>query len=233
MTNIIRVVTFNIRYCKGMDDKNSLNRVASTLKKVNANIIGLQEVDYLMPRSYFQKQAFKLARHLSMDYSFAPNIIRYPYSSYGNATLSKYPIIRSVNIKLPGKLEQRGLQHSYIILPGIGPLHFLNTHLGLSYEDRKIQVAKIAQTLDKLKNNHIILTGDFNTYPHSPELKSLFNHLHYTGEQETFLTYPADNPGHCLDHIFVSKNWQVLEKRTLSSQSSDHLPFTCLLEFSI
>jgi len=229
MLKQIKVATFNIRHGKGTDGKFSLSRAAQTLQKINAHIVGLQEVDNRLPRSLFQKQAQKLAQYLGAHYAFAPNLKFTRYFGFGNATISKFPIVRTRNILLPGELEQRGLQYCLISLPGARPVHFFNTHLGLSVEDRTAQVNAIVKRLPG-PYKPVILTGDFNAPVKSPELKPLSEHLCYTGGNEPPLTFPATNPQHSIDHIFISGHWRVSEIKVLKSGASDHLPLVCTLE---
>lgn len=228
MLKCIRFATFNIRYGKGIDGKLSLKRVAETLKKINAHVVGLQEVDNFLPRSFFQKQAQRLARYLGTEYAFAPNLRFTRFSGFGNAALSKFPILKTGNLPLPGKLEQRGLQYCLLSLPEAGPLYFFNTHLGLSTEDRSAQARAIAEALPGA-GNPVVLAGDFNTPPGAPELKPLLAHLRYAGS-EPLLTFPAGKPQHAIDHIFISRHFRVIERKVEKSRASDHLPLVCTLE---
>lgn len=229
MLKYLTVVTFNIRHGKGIDGKLSLSGAARTLQKINPHIVGLQEVDNFIPRSFFQKQARKLARYLGARYAFAPNLKWARCMGYGNAAISKFPILKTYNTLLPGDLEQRGLQYCLLSLPGTRPVHFFNTHLGLSTKDRTVQINAI---IEKLPERHkpVILTGDFNTSLNSPELQPLLKRLRHTGAGKKLLTYPAPEPQYSIDHIFVSHHWQVKDIKVVKSRASDHLPLVCTLE---
>ncbi len=227
MLKYIRVATFNIRHGKGVDNRVSLKRVAATLNNLNPHIAGLQEVDCFMPRSFFQDQAKRLARCLGMHYNYAPNL-KYGPCRYGNALLSKFPVLKCENIPLPGELEQRGLQHCLLSLPGNETINFFNTHLGLSSEDREAQVAAIVRRLPE-GAKPVILAGDFNTAAISPELQRLSHYLHYTGGIEPPDTYPAGRPRHSIDHIYISGRWRVTQITAVPTLASDHWPLVCIL----
>jgi len=48
---MLRILTYNIHKAIGNDGKYSLDRIIEILKKSQADILCLQEVDYLVPRS--------------------------------------------------------------------------------------------------------------------------------------------------------------------------------------
>lgn len=223
----IKLVTFNICHGKGTDGKVSLNRTAGMLKSIDADVIALQEVDKRLSRSYFQDQTQVLAGHLGMDSAFAPNLHFLGGASYGNAVLSRYPILGQGNILLPGKGEQRGLQHCILELPGGDRISFFNTHLGLSSEDRTQQIRRIVGALRKA-SHPVLLAGDFNCSPNAPELKELKNQVSYPVFPE-IKTYPATMPLYPIDQIYVSKDWELVEMAAVPGDASDHLPLVCRL----
>lgn len=223
----IKVATYNIRHGKGTDGRLSLGRVARTLEKINAHIVGLQEVDRFLPRSLFRNQAGWLARRLGMRYAFAPNLHFTCLAGYGNAVLSKIPIVKTGNTPLPGQLERRGLQYCLLSLSARKVIYFFNTHLGLSTSDRNRQARAIATTLPG--DRPVILAGDFNAGPEAPELKPITKQLRRCGVEIPLPTYPARRPQHAIDHIFISPPYQVVETYVYSSQASDHLPLVCVV----
>ena len=91
---------------------------------------------------------------------------------YGNATLSRHPILRERNIDLTiGTWKRRGCQHTAIALNGhVGRSHRLevfNLHLGLSARQREQQVALLARSreLASLATDVACLVGgDFNDW---------------------------------------------------------------------
>lgn len=185
-------------------------------------------MDNLLPRSFLQKQAEKLARYLDKEYAFAPNVRFTCFSCFGNAVLSQFPILETGNRLLPGRLEQRGLQYCLLSLPDSVSVCFLNTHLGLSARERAVQVRAMVEAFTEI-DGPIVLTGDFNAPPDATELKPLFTHLQYAGN-EPVLTFPSNEPRHPIDHIYISQHWRARHVETHKSGASDHLPLVCTLE---
>ncbi|MBP1969392.1 endonuclease/exonuclease/phosphatase family metal-dependent hydrolase [Virgibacillus natechei] len=101
----MKVMTYNIRHGKGKDKQLDLYRIAEVIKRSDAAIIGINEIDRYYSRSLHIDQPNWLARELDMDYAFAPSLSLPPkhYSElrqYGNAILSRYPIISKKRIRL-------------------------------------------------------------------------------------------------------------------------------------
>jgi endonuclease/exonuclease/phosphatase family metal-dependent hydrolase len=223
----IKVVSFNICHGKGTDGAVSLSRAAQVLKTIGADIAALQEVDKRMARSFFQDQAHFLAEYTGLDFFFAPNLHFSGLSSFGNALLCKYPILKKGNIHLPGTKEQRGLQHCVLVIPGMGQICFFNTHLGLSGEERAEQADSIAEAVAKAECP-VLLAGDFNCPPTSPELRPLSDNLRYCSSQP-LNTYPSIGPHNPIDQIYMSAEWEILDLSVYSSYASDHCPLVCTL----
>lgn len=98
----------------------------------------------------------------------------------------------------------------------------LNTHLGLNQRERKNQLQIIQDFISKLVG-HVILAGDMNTEP--PELSILGRGRYLKAAVPDGLpSFPSYRPQFALDHVFVSKYWQVLAASTPSTEASDHLP---------
>lgn len=105
----IRVATYNIRNGRGMDNLTDLNRTASTLLEIGADIICLQEVDSLMPRTRMKNQAKALANALGLHCVFANNLRHPLLFQFGNAILSNRPFHSTWNMFLPSIRERRGI----------------------------------------------------------------------------------------------------------------------------
>ncbi|AEF93423.1 Endonuclease/exonuclease/phosphatase [Desulfotomaculum nigrificans CO-1-SRB] len=224
----IKVVSYNIRYARGMDDQVNLNRVAAVLAWSGAQLMGLQEVDKHLPRSGFRHQAKHLGWLLHRHWVFAPNVKWGPWAQYGNAVLSYWPIIEHKHYPLPSKGEPRGLLEVEVNINNRA-VAFFCTHLGLSREERLEQVEIILKVMTAA-NKPSILVGDFNDDRDSQEFNLISRLLQdATAITGGFETFPADNEQ--LDFVFVSHHWQVLAARPIISRASDHLPV--LVELSL
>ncbi|MCK4468223.1 MAG: endonuclease/exonuclease/phosphatase family protein, partial [Desulfobacterales bacterium] len=169
----LRIMTYNIHSCIGMDGKISPERIARVIARYSPDIVALQELDVGRARTGRVDQADLIAQHLQMDYQFFPTV-RIRKGLYGNAILTHFPM-RSVRAdKLPGlpdkpQLEPRGVLWAAIEADGT-EIQFINTHLGLKLNERQVQAEAL---LGSGWLSHpdcrkpIILCGDFNALPSS------------------------------------------------------------------
>jgi endonuclease/exonuclease/phosphatase family metal-dependent hydrolase len=153
------VMTFNMHHGEGMDGKVDIIRIAELLGHEKADIIALQEVDRYRLRSGFVDQARQLAEMLGMHMVYSPSLT-YKVGQYGIAILSRYPIADSSWAHLPGSLESRSLLMTTVLI-GSEPVHIATTHLGLSGEDRQLQLTRISELLAD-KKGPLVALGDFN-----------------------------------------------------------------------
>ncbi len=221
----ILAVTYNIRHGANISGELDIAATASILAQINPDIIGLQEVDHLRPRSNFIDQAAFLARSLDMEHIFGTTI-RYRTGAYGNAILSKFPIKRYVNHLLPSHGERRACLEAEIIIDG-KEFTIFNTHLGLDAQERYKQLHDLILPLVMLKNNPTVLCGDFNAADTSEEIKSVAGKLQDTYEQNSgpmVNTYPADDPQIRIDYVFINHFCRCSDYYIVDSSASDHLP---------
>lgn len=218
----IRVVTFNIRHGLGTDGKVGLDRTAAVLSGAGGDLMGLQEVDKYTPRSRFRHQPGRLGSILQMHWAFGANVSWLPGMQYGNAVLSRRPLLNWQNHKLPGSDEQRGLLEAQTEMEGAS-LSFFCTHLGLSDEDRLAQARKTVEIITQ-SGRPGILACDLNAIPGSPEYRVLSGVLRDATEAAGGVnTYPSGSPTRQLDFIFLTAHWQVVTAGPIISEASDHL----------
>jgi endonuclease/exonuclease/phosphatase family metal-dependent hydrolase len=162
---------------------------------------------------------------------------------YGNATLSRYPIVRERNIDLTvGDHKRRGCQHTRIRIPhgksGQSELEVFNLHLGLSPLERQRQSGILMRTKEFSSVDHnsaCIVGGDFNDW--LSRLRALFIEgmsMQCATERETrfrtlpIKTYPSISPRGGLDRIYYRGNLKLISAMSCRHQSarvaSDHLP---------
>src|SRR5687767_15845894 len=88
-TRKLRVVTYNIHKCRGLDGRTRPERIAAVLATINADIIALQEVVGASPLK--PGQAAEIGAALGMGWVMAPT--RHLRNSlYGNVVLSRFPV---------------------------------------------------------------------------------------------------------------------------------------------
>ncbi|WP_212974265.1 endonuclease/exonuclease/phosphatase family protein [Bacillus sp. J14TS2] len=233
-------MSYNIHHGVGLDEQLSTERIGEVMKMAEATIIGLQEVDrFFGERSKFQDQSLALANQLGFHFAYGANIDEPPVngqtenSQYGNAILSKYPIVDAENITLPTLDEEpRGVLKAVLDVDGAF-MHILNTHLSLNEETRQQQIKKLIELIVDAKDP-VILMGDFNADADNEGIKSLLAETHLTdclGEIEPNQTYPADAPTTRLDYIFT-KGIQNKQSYVIQQEGSDHLPIMTEINFN-
>ena len=246
----VRLVTFNTHHGVGDDERHDLPRLAKLLHSVDADVICLQEVDrYYGDRSEDVDQALLLSRALDMQLAWGPAIDEPRPDGgprqYGNALLSRLPILVSDVHPLPGGGEPRSALRTMLELDG-GTLWVTATHLTTrSAPERAEQVAALA-ALHTEPMEGGVLVGDFNTPPGAPELAVLRER--FTDAWESALerddqagwrfwrgddgdTFPASSPRKRIDQVWVSAGVTVAAARVLDAEgASDHLPLVVDLE---
>ena len=161
-------------------------------------------------------------------YGIFMKTFNYQGGEFGNAILSRYPILEARTIHLPsrGEYEPRIMMMIACVNEKGDTLHFYNTHLDHHSKDsdRPEQIQKIISTI-QADQGKIILAGDFNCEPGIEPLSNLENIL--TRSDSDVKTYPSDKPDRIIDHIFFSRDRgislcaiNVIEE----TMASDHRP---------
>lgn len=223
----MRIMTYNIRSGRGLDGKLDLDRIAQVIAAENPDVVALQEVDCMRRRTRNQDQAQILAKELGYHCAFGA-ARRWQQGEYGNALLSRFPLLECQRVLLPKPLrlpvEARCLMQLTLAVPG-GELHIWNTHLGLLAAERRLQVQLLLQHFLHQPDRRLILCGDFNARPRSKEITGLGLHLQRVLSHRTF---PGFLPVVHLDHVFHSQHLRVVRtfvpKTLLARRASDHLP---------
>ena len=112
----LRVLSWNIHHGQGIDGALDLPRVAGIISSWEPDVVCLQEVDRRTIRAGGVDQAVELGYLLGMESAFH-RCIDHQGGEYGDAILTKFKPREIRELKLPGKLEQRGLI-GVVISPG-------------------------------------------------------------------------------------------------------------------
>lgn len=223
----IRVVTYNIHHGEGTDGKFDLERIARVIKAEKPHLVGLNEVDQGTRRTNGVDAPAELARLTGMQSVFEKNI-DHDGGKYGNAVLSRIPIVRHENHKLPSdyKGEQRGVLEVEVGDKEGETLLFLCTHLDYRPDDheRMTSVATIEKVVEGRDGQAAILVGDMNATPDSRVMAELAKTWGRSNDNP-LLTFPSANPNKQIDYILFrpADNWKVVECRVLHEPvASDH-----------
>lgn len=235
----LRVATYNVHKCRGLDRRVRPGRIAEVLKAANAEVVALQEVLSLCGADPEHDQPRFIAAELAMRHFMGENRhIR--GAAYGNATLTSLPIRGFQNYDLTWKRnERRGCLRTDIeIAPG-RVLHVFNVHLGTAWLERRHQARRlIAEVLSAPDlSGPRILVGDFNEWTRGLATRLLSEHMHAV-DIRPFLrrsrTYPGIFPLLHIDHIYFDPPLRLesvsIVRSRLSLVASDHLPL--IAEFS-
>lgn len=241
----IRLMTYNVHSCIGIDGKLSFERIARVIARHEPDIVALQELESGCQRTHTMDQPHLIAKQLEMLYHFHP-AIDIEEERYGNAILSRYPIDYVAAQKLPALMnkyhhEPRGALWVSVKINNF-TLNIITTHLGLNQLEA-CQQARNLVSEDWLTHPQcrgpVILCGDFNSTPRSAcwkilnrKLKDAQLKIHPKKHKSTwFSRFPVRS----IDHVFVSPDIEIVRiqvSRThLDQQASDHLPL--IVDFKI
>jgi len=231
----LRVLSYNIHKCiGGVDRRYAPERVAQVIQNLEPDVLLLQEVDQGAPRSNHDRQVDVLGDFVGMKYrAWFPNVGVRGGGHYGNAILSRYPLVEATNIDLSIRFKKRrSALHGVVRVRHDGidrTVHVYNMHLGLARYERKIQIAKFLDSHPFASLHHetpIVVGGDLNDVYGG--LGNLLQPAGFRGIERRPLTFPAWGPLRPLDAIFVRGPVEFLGLRRceteLSRRASDHRP---------
>lgn len=213
----LTIATYNIH--KGFSHFNRrvvMHELRERLRELNADVMFLQEV-----QGEHNRHAERFANYPDgAQHEFIADR-RWPHAAYGkncvyeaghhgNAILSVYPIIQTLNTDISAhRFESRGLLHCEIELPEGQRVHTLCAHFGLFAKGRRAQTRAL---IDYVKNEipadaPVIIAGDFNDWRNQMS-PLIANEL---GMQDVFhlnagrvaRSFPARLPLFRLDRIYV------------------------------
>lgn len=230
-----KVLSYNLRF----GELASLEELADYIKEHDPDLVALQEVDVRTQRGQAPHQhgkdfASELAFRTGMMPAFGKTI---PFAGgyYGIAMLSKYPLNHVEKIFLPmtsyGK-EQRAVLVADVEYAQGQFITFASTHLDYTHtQERQVQVSALNEALSA-RPYPIILGGDFNAEPDSPEINK--GMARWKLVSDTSPTFPSSNPATVIDYIFCypSTAWRRVGAHNDSIQLSDHLPVWVILELN-
>jgi endonuclease/exonuclease/phosphatase family metal-dependent hydrolase len=225
--------TYNIHRCVGGDGQQEVGRIAAVLEEVDADLVGLQEVESRPGLGADGRQADHLARAAGMRAIPGPTVLRSD-SQYGNALLTRFPVaaVRRHDISVPGR-EPRGILDVDLDL-GAGILRAIVTHLGLRRWERRQQVARLMDILARLTlSGPLVVLGDFNEWLGWGSANLRVDRR--LGRSPAPRTAPAAFPLLRLDRIWVRPAKALRElavHRTAAARvASDHLPVVATLRW--
>jgi len=225
----LRVATYNIHRCRGLDGRTRPQRIAAVLRTIDADVVALQEVVGAGPRG--GGHAEELGAMLGMGWVMSP-ARELRGHQFGNAVLSRFPIMHHSEHDLSWKTcEPRRMQRVDVVVHGC-TLHLYNVHLGTAILERRHQALRLASMVS---DRHIagpkLVLGDFNEWMRGLATKMLserLNSVDLRNHLRRRRTYPGLFPILHLDHIYYAGRVEIvgieLPRTRLSLVASDHLP---------
>ncbi|MDA3915104.1 endonuclease/exonuclease/phosphatase family protein [Oleiagrimonas sp.] len=184
------------------------------------DVVGLQETDAGSLRSGFRNQTRYLAEAAGMPYwSHQPNRQMARLAHSANGLISRLEPTQVLDYPLPG--HGRGALLARFG-EGEDALAVVIAHLSLGPQARERQLAFIAELIGE--HRHVILMGDLNTDPYSPEMRRLFARTALQPPVDPRPTFPSWRPRRAIDHILLSPDLRLERQWTLPDAFSDHLP---------
>ncbi len=228
----IRVASYNIRKCVGLDRIRAPERVLGVISALETDVIALQEAD----KRLGLRPAALPPRLIAAESDFKPVLVDQPDAGktcsgadslgwHGNAILiRKQAEVKHVQgLHLPG-LEPRGALIAEIDHEG-QVFRLVATHLGLMRRHRQTQLTAIREALDTLGDMPTILLGDFNEWSPDKGFDELSDSFAFHAPGHSF---HAARPVAALDRIALGHGIRLkdagVHEKGAALRASDHLP---------
>lgn len=227
----LRVATWNIRKCVGLDRRRDPHRVARVIAGLDADIVALQEADKRLGHRPAALTAELVESETDLLVADAgghePSI-----GWHGNALLLRrgLEIVDRHSLHLPG-LEPRGA----LVMDVSGKenlIRIVGVHLGLLRSSRRAQLATLRSHLEALKPLPTVILGDFNEWSDTTGLEPLVGfEVHAPGR-----SFHAARPVASLDRIAIDDRSKIVDAGVVETRetrvASDHLPVWGKLELA-
>lgn len=231
----VTIMTYNIYHGEDANGKSNLDAVAAIINTLQPDLVALQEVDNQTTRSKGLDLTSELSKRTGLQGIFG-KAMDYAGGGYGEAVLSRLPIIATKNHPLPHTpdAEPRAALEVKVQLPAGETLLFVGTHLDhmRNPQNRMLQADSI-KNLYANCDTPVILAGDLNATPESEPIQLLLSQWSYAGQTNPEPTYPAVGPRKKIDYIMYkpTARWRVVDIQVIDEQvASDHRPVLAVLE---
>lgn len=221
------VATYNIHTCVGVDRRYDPERTAAVLGELNADIIGLQEVDarHRFRRPVDQWEYFAAATGLR---AVAGVTIGSRRGRFANVLLTRFPVqsVRHIDLSVAG-YEPRGAIAAELLVEG-RPVLVVVTHLGLRAGERRLQIHRLLEALVERTSeaDAVLVLGDLNEWRGRRGGVSVLDRQ--LGRAPAPRTFPSWLPVLPLDRIYAAGALRLrgvaVHRSVLARVASDHLP---------
>ena len=223
----LRVATYNIHQGFDVSGRPSLDAIADVLESEQPQIVALQEV----PRGWAVNGSVDalswLSERLGMEAAWGPAAD----PLWGNAVLSRYPIVAVENRPMPNNGTLRFDRAYLVVTIAVSGerIQVVATHLHHVQQEPQQRLPQVRALLNGIDWTHpTILLGDLNAQPHDEEVQLLTQSGLLTSASP-IPTYPAERPRRQIDYILATDHFVLNEVRAIQTTASDHLPLTAVL----
>ena len=227
----LRLASWNIRKCVGLDRRRDPSRVARVLADLDADVVALQEADRRLGQRPAALPNFLIEQETDLRPIDAGGH-NCSLGWHGNAILHgrRVTCIERHSLHLPG-LEPRGALIADLAR-GDTRFRVVAVHLGFLRRYRQLQLATIRTHLDRLSALPTVIMGDFNEWSQTRGFEALGAfEVHSPGR-----TFHASRPMAALDRIAVNGGISVdsaeVVENSLTRVASDHLPISAQIKVS-
>ena len=221
------VSSFNIKNDYFKYNKEKTNTIIDYLIDNKIDILSLQEL-YKRADKDLTRYLLILDYHIIKKYRFLSRLILRPFNE-STPIITNKKIISKKNYRLPFLPSfPKRIMTKIVIEYNNELISVYNTHLDNRNENvQEKELKRITKILEKDKNK-IILTGDFNLKINKGIFISFMKRLSKLNIVRVEIdekTLKQSNYNRAIDHIFVSKDLKVIDKKVIKDlEISDHYP---------
>ena len=222
----VRFATFNTLHGRIPKESVDIEAFVDSVADLEADFVGLQEVDKGMLRSHRVDMAAVAAGRIGGQHAFGKASRRWDLGLYGNALVSRNPVHGIEVLKLPRRGWKRERRVAILAkLSAAGTTwNVANTHLSLHKDESAEQLAMLFGKFARI-NTPCVVMGDFNRHPDEviplvpPEWTVV----------DSAATFPSWDPDQRIDYLVI-KNATALSSEVRCLKVSDHCALIADLE---
>ncbi len=233
----MKFMSFNTQHCLAyLEGKINFDVIADAIKKVNPDVVGLQEMRGEGTHEDYTDQTRILSEKTGLSNYYFGKAIDFELGPYGNSIISRYPILSAETILIPDPNPKTGTKYyetrALLKVKLEQGITVLVTHFGLNDDEQINAVKTVVANLEKEK---CVLMGDFNLRPDSPLLLPIRERMKDTAVlfREDLLSFPSDKPYEKIDYVFVTPDVEVISADIPAIVASDHRPHVAELDLKI
>ena len=229
----VRIMTYNLHNGFNTNGHLDMETLAQVIEESQPDIVVLQEISRGWVISGRLDMLTWLSQRLNMPYVSGPTAD----PLWGNAILSRYPIIESSNLELPPRdlFILRGFTSAVVDLGNGDSLQVIATHFHHLEQDSDVRQLQTPVIVDFWNNTErTVILGDLNAEPDAPEIdllrKAGLVDAMADAEPVSAYTFHSADLYQRIDYIWVSPDLVVKEGNVPFSNASDHLPVVVLID---